>query len=124
MVRAEGLEPPRLASQEPKSCASASSATPARDGRSFRAFRPGPSRAEDDKFRPHRHHLRRANPLFRLAPTGCRGHDQENTILRFANGVAAAVGRTPLIKLRRASEETGCTILGKAEFMNPGQSVK
>ena len=44
--------------------------------------------------------------------------------MSFANGVAAAVGRTPLIKLRRASEETGCTILGKAEFMNPGQSVK
>jgi cysteine synthase len=44
--------------------------------------------------------------------------------LPFANGVAAAVGRTPLIKLKRASEETGCTILGKAEFMNPGQSVK
>ena len=42
----------------------------------------------------------------------------------FVNGVAAAVGRTPLIKLKRASEETGCTILGKAEFMNPGQSVK
>lgn len=42
----------------------------------------------------------------------------------FANGVAAAVGRTPLIKLKRASDETGCTILGKAEFMNPGQSVK
>ncbi len=41
-----------------------------------------------------------------------------------APNVAAAVGRTPLIKLRRASEETGCTILGKAEFMNPGQSVK
>lgn len=39
-------------------------------------------------------------------------------------GVVAAVGRTPLIRLRRASEETGCTILGKAEFMNPGQSVK
>jgi cysteine synthase len=38
--------------------------------------------------------------------------------------VAAAVGNTPLIKLRRASAETGCTILGKAEFMNPGQSVK
>ncbi len=34
------------------------------------------------------------------------------------------MGRTPLIKLRRASEETGCTILAKAEFMNPGQSVK
>jgi cysteine synthase len=44
--------------------------------------------------------------------------------LPFVNGVAAAVGRTPLIKLKRASEETECTILGKAEFMNPGQSVK
>jgi len=41
-----------------------------------------------------------------------------------ANGVVAAIGHTPLIKLKRASEETGCTILGKAEFMNPGQSVK
>ena len=38
--------------------------------------------------------------------------------------VIAAIGNTPLIRLRRASEETGCTILGKAEFMNPGQSVK
>ncbi|WP_210493930.1 cysteine synthase A [Microvirga antarctica] len=36
----------------------------------------------------------------------------------------AAIGNTPLITLRRASEMTGCTILGKAEFMNPGQSVK
>jgi cysteine synthase A len=44
--------------------------------------------------------------------------------LTVANGVVAAVGHTPLIRLRRASEETGCTILGKAEFMNPGQSVK
>ena len=35
-----------------------------------------------------------------------------------------AVGNTPLIKLRKVSEETGCTILGKAEFMNPGLSVK
>ena len=42
----------------------------------------------------------------------------------FHTSVADAVGRTPLIKLRQASEETGCTILGKAEFMNPGQSVK
>ena len=41
-----------------------------------------------------------------------------------ANDVAEAVGKTPLIKLRRVSQETGCTILGKAEFMNPGQSVK
>ncbi|WNG43082.1 cysteine synthase A [Archangium minus] len=38
--------------------------------------------------------------------------------------VIAAIGNTPLIKLRRASELTGCTILGKAEFLNPGQSVK
>jgi cysteine synthase len=36
----------------------------------------------------------------------------------------AAIGNTPLIKLRAASELTGCTILGKAEFLNPGQSVK
>ncbi len=40
------------------------------------------------------------------------------------NGVIEAIGNTPLIKLERASTETGCTILGKAEFMNPGQSVK
>ncbi len=38
--------------------------------------------------------------------------------------VIGAIGNTPLIRLRRASELTGCTILGKAEFMNPGQSVK
>jgi cysteine synthase A len=38
--------------------------------------------------------------------------------------LAAAIGNTPLIKLRAASEATGCTILGKAEFMSPGQSVK
>jgi cysteine synthase A len=39
-------------------------------------------------------------------------------------GFVDAVGRTPLIRLRAASEETGCEILGKAEFMNPGGSVK
>ena len=38
--------------------------------------------------------------------------------------VLDAIGNTPLIRLNRASEETGCEILGKAEFMNPGQSVK
>ncbi len=41
-----------------------------------------------------------------------------------ASVLAEAIGNTPLIRLRRASEETGCEILGKAEFMNPGQSVK
>lgn len=40
------------------------------------------------------------------------------------DGVIEAIGNTPLIKLQRASAETGCAILGKAEFMNPGQSVK
>ena len=38
--------------------------------------------------------------------------------------IVEAIGNTPLIKLKKASELTGCTILGKAEFMNPGQSVK
>lgn len=42
----------------------------------------------------------------------------------FQEDLAAAIGNTPLIRLRRASEATGCTILGKAEFMNPGGSVK
>lgn len=40
------------------------------------------------------------------------------------NGFIDAIGNTPLIKLQRASEQTGCTILGKAEFLNPGGSVK
>ena len=39
-------------------------------------------------------------------------------------GFLDSIGNTPLIRLRRASEETGCTILGKAEFLNPGGSVK
>src|SRR5882672_12439711 len=41
-----------------------------------------------------------------------------------APSVLEAIGDTPLIRLRRASQATGCEILGKAEFMNPGQSVK
>ncbi|MCV0350479.1 MAG: cysteine synthase A [Nitratireductor sp.] len=40
------------------------------------------------------------------------------------HSVVDAIGNTPLIRLKRASEETGCEIYGKAEFMNPGQSVK
>jgi cysteine synthase A len=40
------------------------------------------------------------------------------------NSFIDLIGNTPLVHLRRASEETGCTILGKAEFLNPGQSVK
>ena len=48
-------------------------------------------------------------------------HDAGSAI---KSSVLAAIGNTPLIRLRRASEETGCEILGKAEFLNPGQSVK
>src|SRR5258707_15633865 len=44
--------------------------------------------------------------------------------MHIRDGILDAIGNTPLIKLERASAETGCTILGKAEFMNPGQSVK
>ena len=44
--------------------------------------------------------------------------------MQIRDGFVGAIGNTPLIKLRNASEETGCTILGKAEFLNPGGSVK
>jgi cysteine synthase len=44
--------------------------------------------------------------------------------MQIYDGIVDAIGNTPLIKLNRASQATGCTILGKAEFMNPGQSVK
>src|SRR5207244_2309692 len=45
-------------------------------------------------------------------------------MVQIASSVLDTIGNTPLIRLRRASEATGCEILGKAEFMNPGQSVK
>jgi cysteine synthase A len=44
--------------------------------------------------------------------------------MQVKNSVVDAIGNTPLIRLNRLSDETGCEILGKAEFMNPGQSVK
>lgn len=44
--------------------------------------------------------------------------------MQFYPSVIEAIGNTPLIRLKRVSEETGCEILGKAEFLNPGQSVK
>jgi cysteine synthase A len=44
--------------------------------------------------------------------------------MRICDGFTEAIGNTPLIRLSRMSEETGCEILGKAEFMNPGGSVK
>jgi cysteine synthase A len=45
-------------------------------------------------------------------------------MMQIHRDLADTIGHTPLIRLRRASEETGCEILGKAEFLNPGQSVK
>src|SRR6201996_4583113 len=44
--------------------------------------------------------------------------------MQIRNGIIDAIGNTPLIRLNRVSAATGCAILGKAEFMNPGQSVK
>ena len=44
--------------------------------------------------------------------------------MHVASDLAQAIGNTPLIRLRQASEDTGCEIYGKAEFMNPGQSIK
>jgi cysteine synthase A len=44
--------------------------------------------------------------------------------MRIYSDLADAIGKTPLIRLRKASAATGCEILGKAEFLNPGQSVK
>src|SRR6202521_2511466 len=63
-------------------------------------------------------------PCFRS--TGHLGSQpaRERMTMQLRNGIIEAIGNTPLIKLKRVSEATGCTILGKAEFMNPGQSVK
>jgi cysteine synthase len=60
------------------------------------------------------------DPMARL---GHRFPPQGTNMQKYTD-VIGAIGNTPLIKLRKASEITGCTILGKAEFMNPGQSVK
>src|SRR5256885_4619884 len=57
-------------------------------------------------------------------PLGIRGTSGGYSEMTFNKDVVEAIGNTPLIKLKQASEATGCTILGKAEFMNPGQSVK
>jgi cysteine synthase A len=60
---------------------------------------------------------------FRVAQqSGKQNDDLED--MTISKDVIEAIGNTPLIKLKRASELTDCTILGKAEFMNPGQSVK
>src|SRR5690348_620843 len=63
--------------------------------------------------------LNREKPLTSL---GCESPSLRPMDIK--RDVIAAIGNTPLIRLRRASERTGCEILGKAEFLNPGQSVK
>ncbi|MFT8790182.1 cysteine synthase A [Komagataeibacter saccharivorans] len=50
--------------------------------------------------------------------------ESANPVSSLSSDMPAAIGHTPLIRLRRASEATGCEIYGKAEFMNPGGSVK
>lgn len=57
-------------------------------------------------------------------PSYIRGERAKGNFMRIARDLADAVGHTPLIRLNKVSEETGCEILGKAEFLNPGQSVK
>ncbi|RUP49216.1 hypothetical protein BC936DRAFT_143053 [Jimgerdemannia flammicorona] len=47
-----------------------------------------------------------------------------STSLQITDGFIGAIGNTPLIRLKKLSEETGSEILAKAEFMNPGGSVK
>jgi cysteine synthase A len=59
--------------------------------------------------------------MMEMAPMDMAPLDMAQAI---ADGLIGAIGNTPLVKLRRASAETGCQILGKAEFMNPGGSVK
>src|SRR5215510_12935010 len=49
---------------------------------------------------------------------------QGDGLMAIRDGFTGTVGNTPLIRLARVSEETGCEILGKAEFLNPGGSVK
>ena len=44
--------------------------------------------------------------------------------MSIVNGLISSIGNTPMIRINSLSEETGCEILGKAEFMNPGGSVK
>ena len=66
--------------------------------------------------------------LTRVVRTSSRGFrsfaDAVVDVGRVRSGLVGAVGNTPLIKLESLSRETGCTILGKAEFLNPGGSVK
>jgi hypothetical protein len=66
-------------------------------------------------------------PIFRLSRrfySTALNFGEKINLASVTNGFVGAVGNTPLIRLKKLSEETGCEILGKAEFMNPGGSVK
>lgn len=65
----------------------------------------------------------RALEFMRASPY-TNGNETGTKPMLIKNDLAETIGNTPLIKLKKASELTGCTILGKCEFMNPGQSVK
>ncbi len=60
----------------------------------------------------------------RLRPVHHKKQTRDAFAMDIKNGLTEAVGNTPMIRLKKASEETGCEILGKCEFLNPGQSVK
>jgi cysteine synthase len=63
--------------------------------------------------------------LIAISSAANRAHHLRSKVeMKYREDFVDAIGNTPLIKLKKASEETGCTILGKAEFLNPGGSVK
>ncbi|GAM36343.1 cysteine synthase [Talaromyces pinophilus] len=65
-----------------------------------------------------------ATTALRSAEASTAYNTKVSTAQGWVNGLTEAIGNTPLIRLKRLSEETGCNILGKAEFQNPGGSVK
>jgi cysteine synthase A len=82
-----------------------------------RPFRP-PNLVQKDKF------MWSFGFLLRAFGSSVRVRQKKAGIMAFHPSVLEAIGNTPLIRLKGASQATGCTILGKAEFLNPGQSVK
>src|SRR5690606_33959841 len=59
-----------------------------------------------------------------LSGVAPRPRKTENTLMDIKHGLVASICNTLMIRLKRASKETGCDIIGKAEFLNPGQAVK
>src|SRR5215813_11366688 len=105
-----------------------------RAGSTSRRCRALTSRSSCRRSTPRRRRSRneRSRCCSRLEPTcrpgsrplGSTALSRTHCNMHTRNGIIGTIGDTPLIALKRASEATGCTILGKAEFMNPGQSVK